>query len=1220
MPVVLIFATLTMLVLRAGASRIFFDVVGSFQATRLIGDAQAKITVLQGLVLDGLSGITEGVALIGEQMQMLVDSTVPLAQEIGFARIEFEKFVQSGDDAELLAGQIENLGSQFGFTADQALAAGSRMAQLSSVVGGGAAIPAATQVGIAFGMVGGMNTEEAMKRLISLQQQTGFMFGELTEAQYNRLTAEQKANMVRAESVKMLNQLNTIENRSSATMAQITFVMNQFASSAKLAGDEVTFMAAASATLIEAGEEQGKAGRALKMMYARLGADTGKNSEILAKYGITTKDATGQLRSMEEIIGDVSTAISGLAEEQQASAKMEIAQAIAGNDHYVRAIKLIEGFNRSVDLQAMAVKELDTAQSELNARFEDNAFLLQQAESRLVDAKAAVGQIFTPAVIRATNAQAALNEELAAMAESEGLDGAVVRGLVGGLFQVQQMGQVFAPMVEANLNMMSLTVSLQTQLQIQRAIAGQDLVRASAYGQQGVLARANLATIEATANVEDRRALTAASMLRMDASVSQNRAAVLRLSQGELTNNLASLMARRKSVEQGIQRLQTAQTEMSVSKSLNHAEHQSILAQDESLRRQQSTLVLKRNELQVIDKKTAYERAAANFDRYKNIEAERLMTYKKGHFIHAKAEAEMEKANRDINRQRLDLEEEILRIEGQRGRLQIPFTEMEKRNLKLKQEQLKAINQQIAEEGERAIFSMMNAQAIGGETKAAQILRNAHIELIGITRQKSSAEVQNNLIMEQAEKAARDLAMAYGLDEAALRSLIPQMQIFRAALDGVEEQSKMTVNAAMAMQMSFMKMTGALGAASMGLSFFSENEDAARASMMLMQLSMVPMTIQMMTASGASLSLMGGMLKVDKAAKATSVSLKAVAASAGKVALAFGAIFAVAGVFFLLSKTMRRNKKEADELDASLGNIGKTVSINQQMYDGIANTLSDKTILDILGEVESTESSIADIKKALKEQTNPIVIDQLNEELSILEDQLVIQQDIAAARQASMFVDDENAALSFFNQVKELQDLEQQMNEDLSNRRIFGTIPTGFLGDFAADTLGLEQVLPNIFYNKDALESVPAFNDALAQIPENLHGAIKEAAEASGTFEEFMIRVERMAEEEDFTNPFGDFGGNLQDNFIGPIEAAKEAAFEFSNAREEMFFGMSKGNITGDMVKQVVNKGVETLINTTEVIMTNNFTGMTTTQAANEITKQVVVQLNGLGLNIQQPA
>lgn len=112
---------------------------------------------------------------------------------------------------------------------------------------------------------------------------------------------------------------------------------------------------------------------------------------------------------------------------------------------------------------------------------------------------------------------------------------------------------------------------------------------------------------------------------------------------------------------------------------------------------------------------------------------------------------------------------------------------------------------------------------------------------------------------------ARELAMAYGLDEAALRSLIPQMQIFRAALDGVEEQSKMTVNAAMALNMQIMKLTGVLGAASMGLSFLSENEDAARASMMLMTLSMVPMTVQMVTASGASMQLIGSFAGLDAA-------------------------------------------------------------------------------------------------------------------------------------------------------------------------------------------------------------------------------------------------------------------------------------------------------------------------------------------------------------------
>ena len=188
---------------------------------------------------------------------------------------------------------------------------------------------------------------------------------------------------------------------------------------------------------------------------------------------------------------------------------------------------------------------------------------------------------------------------------------------------------------------------------------------------------------------------------------------------------------------------------------------------------------------------------------------------------------------------------------------------------------------------------------------------------------------------------------------------------------------------------------------------------------------------------------------------------------------------------------------------------------------------------------------------------------------------------------------------------------------------IFGEVPTGALGKMAGDFFGVDLLNPlrgSVVFNREQEEAMAAFNEALAKIPPEMQGAVEEAARASTSFEEFINQIGRMAEEEDFTNPFGEFGQSVQDGFIGPIEAAKEAAFEFSNAREEMFFGMSKGNITGDMVKQVVNKGVETLINTTEVIMTNNFTGMTTTQAANEITKQVVNQLNGLGLNIQQPA
>ena len=95
------------------------------------------------------------------------------------------------------------------------------------------------------------------------------------------------------------------------------------------------------------------------------------------------------------------------------------------------------------------------------------------------------------------------------------------------------------------------------------------------------------------------------------------------------------------------------------------------------------------------------------------------------------------------------------------------------------------------------------------------------------------------------------------------------------------------------------------------------------------------------------------------------------------------------------------------------------------------------------------------------------------------------------------------------------------------------------------------------------------------------------------------------------------FGQAIETSVLGPIEAAKEAAFEFANAREEMFFGMAKGNITGEMVKQVVNKGVETLINTVEVIQTNNFNGMTTKQAADAITTQIERNLAEKGINLE---
>jgi hypothetical protein len=75
----------------------------------------------------------------------------------------------------------------------------------------------------------------------------------------------------------------------------------------------------------------------------------------------------------------------------------------------------------------------------------------------------------------------------------------------------------------------------------------------------------------------------------------------------------------------------------------------------------------------------------------------------------------------------------------------------------------------------------------------------------------------------------------------------------------------------------------------------------------------------------------------------------------------------------------------------------------------------------------------------------------------------------------------------------------------------------------------------------------------------------------------------------------------LSGGIVGSLTTTTDALYKFNNAREEMFFGFSSDRLTGDLVRQVHQQGVETLITSTEVIMHNNFNGMTTEEVAEEI-------------------
>ena len=90
-PLALFACAVAMVVLRASGSRVFFDVVGTFQANKMLSDAGATATVLQALYLDSLMGIQEAGAELAALFDF-VDEIIPLTVEIENARVQFEKF------------------------------------------------------------------------------------------------------------------------------------------------------------------------------------------------------------------------------------------------------------------------------------------------------------------------------------------------------------------------------------------------------------------------------------------------------------------------------------------------------------------------------------------------------------------------------------------------------------------------------------------------------------------------------------------------------------------------------------------------------------------------------------------------------------------------------------------------------------------------------------------------------------------------------------------------------------------------------------------------------------------------------------------------------------------------------------------------------------------------------------------------------------------------
>lgn len=456
-PVALFTAAVCMLVLRAGASRVFFDIVGTFTASKLIKDADSAAVVFEALYLDAITGIQEAGTELGEIFNSVTDAVVPIARELAEAEIQLEKFLDTSQDITEMRDSVEAIGVQFAFAGDEAMEAAAKMAQISGVLGPGS-LAVGTQIGMEFGLISGMETEAAMQRMINLQQQTKFM----TENLEANMTAEQRATQIRKDSMVVLDQLNTIENRSAATMEQITFVMNQFASQAHLANEEIRSMAALSAVMIETGEEQGKGGRALKMMYARLGSDIGGARTEMERLGVAVIDSEGNMRPLSSMLKELEDNFNDLDGAQQ----QNTAQIIAGNRHYTRFLKLLTNLDRVKELELEAALALFPAMDEIERRRDSELFQLEQAEAKVRNLSASLGDKLLPAMTEITNKQAQMTQGFLSFTKIPLLG----KGALMTFELVKAMTTLVGPMVATIINFKNMSISLKTHVAITKAL------------------------------------------------------------------------------------------------------------------------------------------------------------------------------------------------------------------------------------------------------------------------------------------------------------------------------------------------------------------------------------------------------------------------------------------------------------------------------------------------------------------------------------------------------------------------------------------------------------------------------------------------------------------------------------------------------------------------------------------------------------------------------
>ena len=1198
---------------------------------------------MQAVMLDVFEAVLGPMGDIGTMIDGMVNKTSELAIEMGEARIAFEKFVSLDNRAALdsMNQSLIDMGHGFAMTASETFDAAARMAQMGAVIGE-TNIEIGTQMGIMFSLISGMDTESAMRRLTNLQQQTGFMYGAYSKETFKALNAMEQKKVLEESSINTLDALNTVENRSIATMEQLTFTMNQFASQAKLTGSSIEDMAAMSAVMIESGEQAGAAGRSLKMMYARLGGDIGGASTKLQAYGINTKLANGDMKDMMSIMKELKE--KGWDQTTSAN-KQAIAQTIAGNRHYVRFIKLMEGYDRAVQLSGEAADGFAGAQEEVNRRLEDPVVILEKLNAEIEDYGAKIGTSLLPGITAAAQAQKDFNAELYNF--TSGNYGEGFAKVANSLVAMREMGRITGGFLQLQLTIRAIIIGMGAFRSVMAGIAGHQIAIDSAFG-------ATRTTIQGS-----------------NMSLEQQKTLMKQIK--DFNDQITLLKSQTLGQQNGM--IRAKEMELSVQTEIAHYQEQEL--HREKLYGQQYSLQftrvkmrkellknigdeLKGHALEMMKGNTALRQRDVLLEKFVNVgntqskqnKADLMVQFQELLAAKAILDTKMQTARLEFNRHRANynLAKEMT-AEQIRQKYGDKATEA---SLKKQYDEHKKINISLINRNKYMAGSIIDQDTILTKLKIYDDVEKQ----INATEAESRAillsKIPNKQKLLQLEKALKKATIDINMEE--LKSIVIKKDLAKvqellslAMAKHLTVTKKQTVAiTASAQAMGYAKtaaqgFSGGLMAISMLAPMVMGGQEGMRVSMVATTLSMIPMLLTM----GKAIWVMG----------AASVAALQLSGAMAVLAGSIGIIGAILAVYYLSDYIMGTNdaiestQEFTDELMLMESVLNRLQGGQSYMlFEGVEKAVSESLglmnvpIEELKASLPAAEATILELNNALAnpmtDNSRKLMTENLTETMAIRDAHLSkLMYESQGYITDQGYVTGETMTNSMAASFGETGEIDKAWEAWMSSTDVFGTAKD--MKEYAGRGIFWEQV-DDLFTagSEEAIEDnrmllgrlqkqlmtgidPAALKKHYGGIAGDLSGKTKLERDTAATMLTALIRLEDGYKEVGKTitsasRPLDDYNLALDAGSLAGYNAASailtinDAVIEvegglqvisddftnlteemdaFSNAKDELFFGGKYGNVTGSLYKQVVTQGVGTLYNKQEVIMTNNFNG-----------------------------